>query len=138
MSILLCEIFAINWRCYALDLYNRILRETEKRGLKGTDLGKLLDLQKSPLTDWKNKKSMPTTEQLIKLCDIFAISADYLLFGTERGLSENEKILITSFNKLSELDKQEILNFIDYKVYKSSEKVKKSFPSENDQTHKVV
>ncbi len=121
-----------------MDLYNRILRETEKRGLKGTDLGKLLDLQKSPLTDWKNKKSMPTTEQLIKLCDIFAISADYLLFGTERGLSENEKILITSFNKLSELDKQEILNFIDYKVYKSSEKVKKSFPSENDQTHKVV
>ncbi len=64
------------------DIYNRILLETKKNGLDGNKIALLLGLKKSPLTDWKNGKSAPTTEQIIKLCDIFAVSADYLLTGS--------------------------------------------------------
>lgn len=66
-----------------IGLYERILEETERIGITGKQLGELLGLKKSPLTDWKNRKSNPTLEQLSKMCEIFATSSDYLLFGEE-------------------------------------------------------
>ena len=41
-------------------LYDRIVIQTERLGINGKELGELLGLKKSPLTDWKNKKSNPT------------------------------------------------------------------------------
>lgn len=105
-----------------LDLYKRILEEAKKNGLNGDKIGALLGLKKSPLTDWKNGHSIPTTEQIIKLCEIFAVSSDYLLFGTTNGLSMSENELITNYQKLSDADKQEILNIIEYKLYSYTKK----------------
>ena len=42
------------------DLYGRILEQTERLGITGKELGELLGLKKSPLTDCKNHKSNPT------------------------------------------------------------------------------
>lgn len=120
------------------DLYNRILKETKKNGLDGRKLGELLGLQKSPLTDWKNGKSIPTTTQVIKLCEIFAVSSDYLLFGSTCEISEIELNLLSQFKKLSDIDKQEILNIIEYKLYKAKEKTEKSSSPPSNTTHKIV
>ena len=49
------------------DLYGRILEQTERLGITGKELGELLGLKKSPLTDWKNHKSNPTLEQLANI-----------------------------------------------------------------------
>lgn len=65
------------------DIYERILKKAEDSGLNGKELGAILGLKKSPLTDWKNKKSNPTLEQIIKLCEIFAVTSDYLIFGKD-------------------------------------------------------
>ncbi len=72
------------------DLYKRITQLTFQHNLNGKELGKLLGLRKSPLTDWKNKKSSPTLEQIILMCKIFSVSSDYLLFGKETFLSFEE------------------------------------------------
>ena len=65
-------------------LYSRILEQTERLGITGKQLGALLGLKKSPLTDWKNQKSSPTLEQFKKMCEIFAISPTYLLYGSDK------------------------------------------------------
>lgn len=82
------------------DLYGRILEQTERLGITGKELGELLGLKKSPLTDWKNHKSNPTLEQLAKMCEIFAISSDYLLFGVANILSPDHQELIDTYDKL--------------------------------------
>lgn len=114
-------------------LYKRILDEAKKNGLNGDKIGSLLGLKKSPLTDWKNGHSIPTTEQIIKLCEILAVSSDYLLFGTTNNLSTDENELITNYQRLSDQDKQEVLNIIEYKLYKSMKKETSSplHPSED-------
>lgn len=94
----------------------------QEKAINGIKLGQLLGLSKSPLTDWKNGQSYPTTKQIIKLCEIFAVSADYILFGNEYHLSDDENNLIKNFHKLSNSDQQEILNIIEYKIYKAEEK----------------
>lgn len=106
--------------------------KAQEMNLNGKEIGRLLGLKKSPLTDWKNGQSIPTTEQIIRLCDIFAVSADYLLFGNNSFLSDDENILITNYQKLSDADKQEILNILEYKIYKSEEKEISSHLSQSD------
>lgn len=81
-------------------LYERIIEQTERLGITGKQLGEMLGLKKSPLTDWKNHKSNPTLEQLAKMCDIFAISSDYLLFGATSNLSSDQQELINTYEKL--------------------------------------
>ena len=82
------------------ELYERIVAQTERLNITGKELGHLLGLKKSPLTDWKNHKSSPTLEQLTKMCDIFAISADYLLYGTINHLSADQQELVDTYSKL--------------------------------------
>lgn len=82
------------------DIYNRIVEQSDKLGISGTQLGDMLGLKKSPMTDWKNKKSSPTLDQVIKMCDIFATSADYLLFGYENNLTANQLELLRTYNSL--------------------------------------
>ncbi|MCM1057698.1 MAG: hypothetical protein NC517_08835 [Firmicutes bacterium] len=82
------------------DIYNRIVEQTEKLGINGTQLGDMLGLKKSPMTDWKNHKSNPTLEQLIRMCEIFAISADYLLFGYESNLTAGQLELLRTYSSL--------------------------------------
>lgn len=101
-------------------IYGRILDELNQRNITGKELGKLLGLKKSPLTDWKNGKSKPTLEQIIKTCDIFALSADYLLFGKRNNnLSPDETNLITLYHKLSQEDQSEILSIIELKLQRN-------------------
>lgn len=86
-------------------LFSRILDITKQHNLSGKEFGKILGLEKSPLTDWKNGKSKPTLDQIIKICDFFAISSDYLLFGVVESnnqppLSEAETELIDTYRKM--------------------------------------
>lgn len=94
-------------------IYERIIEQSSKLGLTGKDLGILLGLKKSPLTDWKNKKSCPTLEQVALMCDIFAVSADYLIFGKLSSLSIDETALLKKYQKLDNFGQQRIQAFID-------------------------
>ncbi len=59
----------------------RIEAIARENGVNGVDLGRLLGKAKSPLTDWRNCQSMPTLKQIYLICEYFAVSADYILFG---------------------------------------------------------
>ena len=85
-----------------MTLYERIFEISKEKNINGKQLGEMLGLKKSPMTDWKNGKAQPTVEQIIKMCDIFATSADYLLFGKEKeNLNDRENQLLKYFNLLS-------------------------------------
>lgn len=72
------------------EMYQRIAEECQKHNINGTQLASLLGLKKSPMTDWKNDKSNPTVDQLAKMCEIFAVSADYLISGYEHTLTAGQ------------------------------------------------
>ncbi len=103
------------------DLYSRISEECQKTGINSNELGKLLSLKKGPLTDWKNKKSKPTLDQLIRMCEIFAVSADYLLFGTNhKELTQEEYTFLENYIALSPNDKEDIQALIAFKLQRTS------------------
>lgn len=100
------------------ELYKRIIDKADKFGITGKELGNLLGLKKSPLTDWKNDKSNPTLEQLMKMCEIFATTADELLFGNNPQienlqLTGNEKELLDHFKKLPEREQIKFIGRVE-------------------------
>lgn len=102
------------------DLYSRIFEECQKKGINSNELGRLLSLKKGPLTDWKNQKSKPTLDQLIKMCEIFSVSADYLLFGTaHKDLTQEEYSFLEKYIVLSPYDKEDIQTLIDFKLQRA-------------------
>lgn len=106
-----------------IGLYERIAMQAEQKGLTGKELGKLLGLKKSPLTDWKNKKSCPTLEQVALMCDIFAVSSDYLIFGKSSSLEMDESNLINNYRKLDSFGKQRTQNFIQDELTRISPEI---------------
>ena len=102
------------------EMYARISAECTKIGITGNEFGKKLNLKKSPLTDWKNQKSRPTLEQIIKMCEIFAISADYLLFGIVGNiLNASETQMLSIYRNLTEDDQEEILAIMNLKLQRT-------------------
>lgn len=95
-------------------MYNRIKDLCEKNGLNGKEFGALLGLKKSPLTDWKNGKAKPTVEQVIMMCEIFAISAEYILFGKDcTELSKEENSIIMAYRNADPAIQQATKKLLD-------------------------
>ncbi len=98
-----------------MNIIYRINELTTQKGLTGKELGAVLGLKKSPLTDWKNGKSKPTLEQLILLCEYFAVSSDFLIFG--KG-SDNDILnlinadVLETFNTLTTKQQEMLKNNI--------------------------
>lgn len=93
-----------------IDMYERILEITNKANITGKELGIQLGLKKSPLTDWKNGKSKPTLEQFVKICEIFAVSPEYLITGKEPGdLTPEEQKLVDLYRTADARGKRSIM-----------------------------
>ncbi len=115
------------------EICDRIKEQSNKIGISSKELAELLGLKKSPLTDWKNKKSKPTLEQIIKMCEIFAVSSDYLLFGKNTFLSGTEAKLLEFFYEMSQCDQEDLLMIAEMKANKEKRQNHvTSSPSEND------
>ena len=107
-------------------LYERIVEQTQKMDITGKELGNLLGLKKSPLTDWKNGKSNPTLEQFSKMCEIFAISPEWLLTGKEAAeLSPEEQEIVDCYRATNDQGKRTILTIARSQKQEQSSSISK-------------
>lgn len=113
-----------------MSLYERINYICKQNNITGKELGEILGLKKSPLTDWKNNKSKPTIDQIKTICEKFAISSDYLLFGKNGNeLSENEKEMLCYYRKLTNRNQIKYIGKIEEEI-KEQNKTQKSLDSQ--------
>ncbi len=95
-------------------IYDRIYELCKVNKLNGKELGELLGLKKTPMTDWKNGKAQPTVDQIIKMCEIFSISSEYLLFGKEeKNLTFEEQNVINAYRRASPSMKEAARKLLD-------------------------
>lgn len=84
-----------------MDIGSRIKELRKKQGLNQSELGKVLDLTPSAMSLIEAGKNNPTPEAIVKLCDFFGISTDYLLTGKEgtTEISAEEQELINLYRE---------------------------------------
>jgi len=93
----------------------RIGHEIDKKGLKRTDLYKIVP--SGTLSNWKNLDQGPSAYTLYKVAVFLNVSVDYLLTGKDSsGLSQDENDLMVKYRQLDQKDKIEIIGIIDLKL----------------------
>lgn len=115
----------------------RIKELRTKNKLSGTELGEKVGVTRYAISKWETGESTAPQNMVIKLSEYFNVSTDYLLGKTEdprpfppddnrsieeKILSSNDRfvqVLYEVSGKLTETEKEEVLNFVDYLMTKS-------------------
>lgn len=84
------------------EIYQRLLDE---KGIKNADVSRATGISNMTLSDWKNGKTTPKQDKLLKIADYFGVSLDYLMTGKEPNVGslysdENADLLIEITHKM--------------------------------------
>lgn len=66
-----------------MTLGERILRLRKESHMSQEELAECVEVSKQSVSKWELDKAVPNVEKVIRLCDVFGISTDYLLKGTD-------------------------------------------------------
>lgn len=62
-------------------IYQKLL---DKKGLKNADVARATGISNMTLSDWKNGKSTPKQDKLMKIAEFLGVSLEYLMTGGEK------------------------------------------------------
>ena len=99
---------------------NRIKELRKERGWKQEELGKLLNVKRAAVSKYEVGRVPLTDETISLLCDIFDVSADFLIGRidkkhiTEQSVSESIQVLIDSCSDLNEEELKKVKEYIDF------------------------
>lgn len=88
---------------------NRIRELRRERKWRQEDLSRELQSSRQAIGNYETGERTPDLDTILKLCEIFDVSADYLLGRSEIRsfeLSADEAALLTSYRGLSETGKE--------------------------------
>ena len=107
-------------------MYELYCQIRDSKGYKDSDVARGANVAKSTLSDWKNGRSIPGTDKLIRICQFLGVSVEYLKTGKESVNIERAQIDIQlarqqkrikeymlKFANLSEEKRNQIMSLID-------------------------
>lgn len=125
------------------EIGERIRLRRKELNITQTQIHKEIGISSGNISGIESGKVLPSSLALIGLSKILKCSIDWILTGheysSESGFFNNrETELISNFRKLSDSDQQEILNIIEYKIYKTKEKEILSRSNEKVQNNRLA
>ena len=103
-------------------MFSKILKDMrEDHDQTQEDLAKSLGIAKSTVSNWEQNKSRPSFEVLCQICDLYGVSADYLLGRTSDDARQKQK----RFEALTEDNKMAVKKFENYLLNEQQKEAKK-------------
>ncbi|TGX98799.1 XRE family transcriptional regulator [Hominisplanchenecus murintestinalis] len=104
------------------DIGNRlkVLRKSKK--MTQEELAELLGVSTDSISNYENGKTTIMPEHLMEVCQIFNVSADYLLFNKKKLLFYNDidyQVILDKIEQCNEFDLSRINKMIDILLNKS-------------------
>lgn len=103
-------------------LFERIKELRNNMHLSQEYVASYLGMNRATFTQLENGKRKVTAEDVSRLSELFGISADALLHGSQA--SEPMTVFARSFEKLDEIDQAEIMNLIRFKEQVKAQRTK--------------
>ena len=93
------------------------LQEIRKdHGDKQTDLAKKLNVAVSTVKSWEGEHSSPSHELLVKICQLYGVTSDYLL-----GLNDEDPLLMQKkYDELEAENQRLVRMFEEFLIYKQN------------------
>lgn len=86
----------------------------EENGLSQKELSRLLGISRSAVALIEANRRKVSADEIIRLCEIFCISADELLNHPDEDTPGD--VFKRIFNQLNEADQQEVIEMIHFKI----------------------
>lgn len=88
-------------------MFNERIKELRlSLGINQVEFGKKLNVSKQCVSNWENDNIQPSIDMLIRICNTFSVTADYLL-----GIEYSESVDISD---LTEEEKKIIFSLLTY------------------------
>ncbi len=104
----------------------RILKVMKERNMTQTEFAKKVGIGNSTISEWKKKKTNPTAEKIMDICNVLQITPEQLLTG--KGIEDEEEIaaaapesrftpqdirMIEDFHGLKETQQKRLLAYME-------------------------
>lgn len=105
----------------AKEFYIRLNVLQKRAGITNKELAEMLELKTLQIIqNWKYQERIPSTEQLVKMCNIFNVSMDYLCFGigpdTAAAPVDKDKVMMEAYLRIGNLIQAEIAKSTTRKI----------------------
>ena len=100
----------------------RIFLLMDKNGLSQKEFSEQTGISQSTISDWKRKKTNPSADKILKICEVLHITPNELLAGgtvhDDGGmdyvfaLNKDEAVVLESFRSLESRQKERLLGYM--------------------------
>lgn len=102
----------------------KIFELIKQRGMTQKEFSELTEISQSTISDWKRKKTNPSADKILKICEVLRVTPQELLSETDGSaasfeagqdlcLSEDEHTVIELFRELEAKQKQRALGYLE-------------------------
>ncbi len=96
-----------------LQIVARISEICRKKGIVRKEVSEALKLPDNCFSNWSARGTVPAGDICIRIADYLDVSAVWLITGEEEGMSNEEKKLLTIYQKLSAQQKDTIWTLLE-------------------------
>lgn len=83
-----------------MTINERLFYTINQKNIKLTDLARILNVNKTVISAWKNRGTNPPVEYTVQICELLGISIEYYLTGNETGdYTSEEKQIINAYRQ---------------------------------------
>ena len=89
-----------------IETANRLLQYRKENNLSQEELAEKIGVSRQAVSKWELDETLPDTDNLIKIADLFFVSVEYLVNADVYRVESSSKI------KLQDIDKYDVVNFL--------------------------
>lgn len=100
----------------------RIKQLRKSHHLTQKDIGVIVNLHDTSIGRIEKEELIPTCDIILALSEYFNVTCDFLIRGktAEMQMGNEDMIFLNLLNKLNTKEKNEVLDFIQFKIYQKS------------------
>lgn len=103
-------------------IHEKIFYLIEKNRLTQKEFSELTGISQSTISDWKRKKTNPSADRILKICEILKVTPYELLSESDIqksvktdcliAVDEDEKFLLENFRNLQKAQKNRLIGYL--------------------------
>ena len=92
------------WRCNSVTINQRLFDLIAKKGVSNAEFCKQTGIPPTTLSAWKTRGTNPPADDILRICNYFAVSPEFLLSGVDTPvkISNNQKDILELWDKLDD------------------------------------
>lgn len=118
-----------------MTISDRIFEKMKEQSMSQKEFAEATGILQSTISEWKKKGTNPTSDKIMKICQVLRVSPEWLLSGIEKNgkrgrddeffvISKNSEIgnLVSEFNKMDEKLRARLKGYMDAILEKGDSK----------------